>query len=90
MTSERSGAEIDELIRDLVRTGRSATAAEVERIFERMVAAPFDLRMVRVRVEERGAGYLGHTLGRDAESLTYHLVKRVALEEQWMTPGHKS
>lgn len=34
-------------------------------------------------MDERGTRYGGITLGARAEALTYHLVKRVVLEEQW-------
>ncbi len=76
---------VDRLIRELIQTGRAATPDEVERIVERMATAPFDTRLVRVRLTARGASYQGHTLGARADSLTFHLVKRVVLDQQWAT-----
>lgn len=75
----------DRLIRELIQTGRAATEDEIERIVERMATAPFDTRIVRVRVAARGVSYRGQTLGARADSLTFHLVKRVALDRQWWT-----
>jgi hypothetical protein len=74
----------DQLIRELVRTGRAATPNEVEQLVERMATAPFDTRVVRVRVAARGVSYRGQTLGARADSLTFHLIKRVALDRQWV------
>lgn len=74
---------IDRLIRDLVARQREATDREIDQLIERMATAPFNPGTVGVRLEERGATYQGQTLGPAADSLTYHLVKRVVLEEQW-------
>jgi hypothetical protein len=78
-----SGHPVDRLIRELIRTGRQATGAEVARIVERIATAPFGGSTVRVPVKERGARYGDLVLGTRADSLTYHLVKRVAIEQQW-------
>lgn len=75
----------DRLMWDLIAGGRSATADDVREIVERMATAPFNPQVVRVPTLERGAGYLGHTLGRREPSLVYHLTKRVTIEEQWAT-----
>ncbi len=73
----------DRLIRELLRTGRQATDEEITRIVECIATAPFDPQTVRVRPAHRGAGYQDRTLGVAAPSLTYHLVKRVVLGQQW-------
>ena len=92
MTSDGAGRQrrgelsrhpTDRLIRDLIETGRRVTPEEIERIIERMATAPFEPRVRRVRPRERGASYLGQTLGAQARSLAYHLIKRVVLEKQW-------
>jgi hypothetical protein len=81
--AELSQHPVDRLIRELIRTRRAASVAEVEQIVEQMAVAPFNRRNIRVPVDERGATYLGVTLERRTESLTYHLIKRVVIEEQW-------
>jgi hypothetical protein len=73
----------DRVIRELIATRRRATAAEVAAIVARMANVPFDGRIVSVRAYERGARYQGHRLGAREDSLRYHLIKRVAIEEQW-------
>ncbi len=73
----------DRLIRELIATRRTATAAEIAAIIARMASAPFDRRIVPVRVVDRGTEYRGHQLGVREDSLRYHLIKRVAIEEQW-------
>ncbi len=79
----RSPHPVDELIRELLQTGRSATPAEVREILQRMAAAPFNPASVRVRRQHRGLTYLGHPLGAREPSLFYHLVQRVLVEMQW-------
>ena len=74
---------VDVLIRDLIQSARSATAAEIEQIVERMASAPFEPRNMRVPVEHRGLSYLGRTLGARESALFYHLVKRLVVERQW-------
>lgn len=74
----------DRLIRELIQTARAATPDEIERIIERVATAPFDTRIVRVRVAARGVRYRGQTLGARADSLTFHLMKRVVLDRQWV------
>jgi hypothetical protein len=76
-------SDADQLIIELIRSRRAATADEVRRILERMAPAPFDDRPRRVPVQERGLKYLDWTLERRMPSPIYHLVKRVAIEEQW-------
>lgn len=74
---------VDTLIRDLIRTRRAASDDEIVRIIDRMATAPFDQRLVPVPMKLRGITYQGHTLGARADSLTYHLLKRVVDERQW-------
>jgi hypothetical protein len=51
-----------------------------------MTTAPFSQDVIRVPRRDRGYAYAGQTLGSRADSLTYHLTKRVVIEQQW-TPG---
>ncbi len=74
---------VDRLIRELIDTGRQATEAEIGRIIERMATAPFDPRVRPVPVKDRGLAYQGRVLGEREDSLFYHLVKRVRIEETW-------
>jgi hypothetical protein len=48
-----------------------------------MAAAPFTPALITVPRRDRGYSYQGQTLGARADSLTYHLIKRVVIEEQW-------
>ena len=73
----------DRLIHELIGTRRAAADDEIEQIVERMATAPFGRSTVRVPVKERGARYGDLVLGTRADSLTYHMVKRVAIEQQW-------
>ena len=75
---------VDILIRDLIRTGRTGTSDELDRIIDHMAAAPFSRESIRVPIDERGTWYQGHQLAARAESLSYHLVKRVVIEQQWV------
>ena len=75
---------VDRLIREIIATRRSVQAAEIDQIVDRIASAPFDPQLgVGVLTEHRGLTYLRQTLGSRASSLTYHLVKRVVVEEQW-------
>lgn len=74
---------VDRLIRELVDTNRAATAEEVVRIIDRMATVPFASHEVKINPQEQGASYHGMMLGARADSLTYHLIKRVAIEQQW-------
>jgi hypothetical protein len=74
---------VDHLVQELVRTGRAATADEVERIGERIATATFGPSEVRVRPRERGLSYQGRALRTRDDSLFVHLVRRVVLERQW-------
>ena len=73
----------DQLIRELVQTRRRATPREIEQIIERMATAPFTPDLVRVPSHERSLRYLGRYLGARADSLAYHLAKRVLVDRQW-------
>ena len=92
MTSDGAGRQrphelnwhpTDQLIRDLIDTGRQATPDEITRIIERMAMAPFEPRVRSVSPEDQGIAYQGHILGERESSLSYHLVKRVIADEQW-------
>ena len=49
-----------------------------------MATAPFSREIRRVPKKDRGYSYQGHVLGARTDSLTYHLIKRVVIEEQWI------
>lgn len=91
MTSGEGGARegvlsrhpVDRLIRELIQSGRAAIPGEVEQILLRMTTTSFALEETGVPLQDRGARYRGQTLGVRADPLTYHLIKRVAIEEQW-------
>ena len=80
---ELSQHPADQLIRELVRTGREAMPEEIEQVVERMATAPFDPRVRSVGQQHRGLVYQGYALGEREPSLFYHLVKRVSVEAQW-------
>ncbi len=73
----------DRLIRELIRARRAAIVAEVALIIDRMATAPFDPRLRKVRVKERGIPYRGRRVAAHEDSLFHHLVKRVLIEQQW-------
>lgn len=73
----------DALIRELIGSGRAASSDDIVRIVQRIATAPFDPAVVRVPEKHRGLTYAGRTLGGREESLFYHLVKRILIEEQW-------
>lgn len=73
----------DRLIRELVRTRRIALPDEIDGIAARMASAPFDPRIVRVPLSERGSAHRGRSLGRQDGSLFVHLVRRVVRDRQW-------
>jgi hypothetical protein len=74
---------VDRLIQELVHLRRQPAPAEITSILERIATAPFTTDIRRVPQRDRGYSYQGHTLGMRADSLTYHLTKRVVIEEQW-------
>lgn len=74
---------VDRLIGDLIDMGRGATDEEVERILAHMANASCDGGQRNVRIRDRGVVYQGQVLGPTANSLTYHLIKRVVVEGQW-------
>jgi hypothetical protein len=76
----------DQLIRELLATGREATTAEIDQIAERLGTAPFDGRVVPVSLRHRGLAYQGRTLGGREATLWLHLTLRVVYDEQW-APG---
>src|SRR4051794_29854718 len=77
---------VDALIREIILTKRTPTESEIAVILDRMASAPFNPQQMKVPRRDRGHTYRGQTLGERADSLTYHLVKRVVIEQQW-APG---
>ena len=73
----------DQLIRELLATGRPATPTEVDQILERIATVPFDPRILRVPLPLQGVTHLGRTLGTREAALDIHLVQRVIGDEQW-------
>ena len=63
---------VDRLIRALIRTGRPATMAEIERIVERMATVPLNHHVRRVPRRGRGASYPGRAPGTTADSSGYN------------------
>ena len=82
-TSDRSHHPADQLIRELIQSGRATEPAEIERILDRMALAVFDPRVVRVPIHERGLTYGNRLILERADSLFLHLVRRVLIREQW-------
>jgi hypothetical protein len=74
---------VDQLIMRLIRDEIEASPEDVDRIVQRMAAAPFNRRPTRVLSRDRGMAYGDIVLGRLADPLELHLVKRVVYEEQW-------
>lgn len=73
---------VDQLIRNLVRSDRGFTSDDIQAIISRMASASFSAKFQRVPVKYR-LTYQGETLGSRADSLTFHLVKRVLGDQQW-------
>src|SRR5262245_54500080 len=73
----------DELIRELIQTGRPAGAAEIERILQRMETAPFDPQIRPTPDKLRDQAYLGRKLGPREPTLIIHLAQRMLGDEQW-------
>lgn len=67
----------------MIATSKEVTDEEIVQIIGRMAGASFDQGKRRVPTRYRGTRYRGRTLGSSAPSLTYHLTKRVVIEEQW-------
>jgi hypothetical protein len=74
---------VDQLIRELVTSGRPATADEVQQILDRLATAPFDPRVLPVRPRHQSLAYQGRTLGSHAPALFLHLTLRVVEDQQW-------
>ena len=70
-------------MRELVRTRRAATPAEVQQILAHMAAAPFDPRDQAVPATLQGVSYLGRTLGPREPRHLVLLVQRVIGDSQW-------
>jgi len=69
-------------IRDIVETGRLASADEVRQIIAAMAVAPFSTRRIRVSASVREVDQT-ERLGARADSLAVHLFKRIWLDRQW-------
>jgi hypothetical protein len=81
----RSQHPIDHLIRDVIVSRRLASPEEIAEIVNRIATAPFDPQPdVPVLRIHRGLVYQGQQLGARASSLTYHLIKRVVDDCQWV------
>lgn len=71
------------LIRELLTTGRAATAAEIGAIVERVATAPFHHDTRKIPAGLRGLRVHGRALAEREDSLIAHLAQRVLLDEQW-------
>ena len=60
---------VDRLLRTVMQTGWVVRPEEVEQILDCIAAAPFDPRIVAVRLKLRGRTYQGRTLGARERSL---------------------
>lgn len=76
---------MDQLICEVIQTGRATTNVEVRQILDHVGSAVFSTAVRRVPGRDRGLAYGGQMLGSRADSLMYHLIKRVVGEEQWAT-----
>jgi hypothetical protein len=74
---------VDRLIRELIASGRMPDSEELTQIANRMATAPFDTRVIPVPVRMQGLVYQNQVLGTRADSLRYHVIKRVLDERQW-------
>ncbi len=75
----------DQLIRELIAFSRAASAEEIALILERMASVRFVDTIAHIPIKHRGLTYQGRTLTARADSLFYHLVKRVVVEGQWVS-----
>jgi hypothetical protein len=72
------------LARDLWRTGRAPTPAEIEILLARIASAPFNEKMAPVDRSIAGMPFQGRPLRIGEPSIRAHLAKRVLLDEQWI------
>jgi hypothetical protein len=79
-----SGHPADRLIRELIRSERTASPDEVREITERLATAPFDPREIAVPRELRGRTYAGRRLANRERAALVHLAQRVLIDAQWM------
>jgi hypothetical protein len=70
------------VIMDVLQTNREITSTELQAVREHIASAPFDPRIVPVRGPFRGITYQDVVLGLRADSLIYHLVRRVIVDQQ--------
>lgn len=83
--SGRSQHPIDNRIREMVHGREVPNDVDVNLILGRIAAAPFDDRVLPVRLRHRGLQIHGHTLGAREPALTIHMVQRVLEEKQWVS-----
>jgi hypothetical protein len=83
MTLSDDSHPADLLIHELIVHPRPATERELQLITDRIASAPFNRDIQNVPARVRGWKYLGVTIGRNADSLFLHLVRRVIGDEQW-------
>jgi hypothetical protein len=91
VTSPRGGASgqrssqhpVDQLIRELLASGRRPTDSEIQLVIERIATAPFNDREIPVDADLVGRDYLGQLIPSRAEASFAHLWKRVLVDEQW-------
>jgi hypothetical protein len=86
LESPFSREPVDLLIRKIIRGARRPEMSDADRIVARMSTAPFDDRLFRVSTELRDLTTTGYDLHERESSLTLHVVRRVAVEQQW-APG---
>jgi hypothetical protein len=75
----------DDIILDLIATGRQATPAELATIIGHVSRVPFSTRLSRVPLKVRtGLAQLGIVLpAGKIRSIEWHLLERIYLDEQW-------
>ena len=74
---------IDQLIREVLQSGRHPTDEEIQAMLERIGTAPFNRRDIAVDPDLVGREYLGQVIPVRAEARLAHLWKRVLVDEQW-------
>ena len=84
MLGQRSSQHpADQLIRELLISGRRATDDEIRSLLRRIGTAPFNSKDIAVDGDLVGIEFLGQMIPERAEALCAHLWKRVLVDEQW-------
>jgi hypothetical protein len=73
----------DQLIRELLASGRQPTTSEIQLAVERIGTAPFNRREIQVDTDLVGRRYLGQPIPVRAETSLAHLWRRALVDEQW-------